>query len=72
MINELWFTIRLFLADAPDTLAHFVARHLPRRVIYWATIHATARVSAAQPNAVVPELTAMDVVKHFYDTEVVR
>jgi hypothetical protein len=46
-----------------DLACHFIARHLPRRIIMWANIHAISGYSCENRSAVVPEIRAMDVVK---------
>lgn len=44
-----------------NTLADFIARHLPRRVIYWAAVHLAAYVSVRLlPDEEVPSLLVMD------------
>jgi hypothetical protein len=48
-----------------DNVSHFIARHLPSRVLMWACITAIARFTEKNPKSIVPKIKAMDVVGFF-------
>lgn len=52
-------------------LSMWVAYHLPKRVLYWATVRAAAYVSARPPHqrTAVSELKALDVLESLFSED---
>lgn len=50
-----------------DKMWEWIAYRLPKRVLYWAVVRATAYVSTRPPHArtVASEITAFDVMEHY-------
>jgi len=65
--------LRWRLLSWPDRIARWIAWHLPARVVLWAgvliAVHATSRKYDKQ---VVPDLTAMDALKRWWDDKILR
>jgi len=49
-----------------DTLTHWLARHLPRRLVYWTVVHAFARASCTTYSTeCCTGLKGIDILKHW-------
>lgn len=49
-----------------DKFAHWIARHLPKRIVYWCAIRVSAHATTGKYSSqIVPELTVMDAVKRY-------
>ena len=57
--------IRERFARTGEWLIQSAAHRLPRRLAYWSYIDSTARHSMRHPNAIVPDIAALDVIAHF-------
>lgn len=48
-----------------EWLCRSIAHKLPKKIAYWSFIDTTCKFTVINPNAIVPDIRVMDVIKEF-------
>lgn len=72
-MNRLMFEFKLWRIRTRDNFARNAAKLIPKRIKMWAYIDIVAHATTGKyGNTVVPDVTAMEVLKRFTDDEEIK